>query len=471
MSEHVYYEWIFRHFVKKKNVLSVGYLKMAGLYPWDLLHGRKIEKWNIRNHALCLKDGIREDFVLSTVLVPIHSARLKTFIEEIAPGEVQYLPLKIYKDGREEIEGYYIGNVLRIVDCVDREQMHQDSESKARLPGRSGKLNEKDSIVLNPALVGDAKIFRLKDWEYVLIVRDDVVKEIKKAGFSASRFSRMKMTDSRVSEKEKEARAKLKIQERREDGESSPVSSDRIESGRESTGAIDSELQSMLTGLKERYMPGKELPVPFLEIMSRHISRYIGEPGMVLHEIDSDIVHIDIHCVLPRKGRNFYTLVTSGMSDKSMITPVEASEFRFAELVIYLPATWPLDKEHSRLEEYYWPVRLLKDLTKMPHMLETWLGPGHTIANGEPPEPYAANTRMCGSVLLEPVLEPVGFRRLKASPAKTINYLLVFPLYKEEMIFSMKYGMDILLERLERKRTSPILNISRESLFNVRKRI
>ena len=177
---------------------------------------------------------------------------------------------------------------------------------------------------------------------------------------------------------------------------------------------------------------------------------------MVLHEIDSDIVHIDIHCVLPRKGRNFYTLVTSGMSDKSMITPIEASEFRFAELVIYLPSTWPLDKEHSRLEEYYWPVRLLKDLTKMPHMLETWLGPGHTIANGEPPEPYAANTRMCGSVLLEPVLEPVGFRRLKASPAKTINYLLVFPLYKEEMIFTMKYGMDMLLERLERKRTSPI---------------
>ena len=106
MSEHVYYEWIFRHFVKKKNVLSVGHLKMAGLYPWDLLYGRKIEKWNIRNHALCLKDGIREDFILSTVLVPIHSTRLKTFIEEIAPGEVQYLPLKIYKDGREEIEGY-----------------------------------------------------------------------------------------------------------------------------------------------------------------------------------------------------------------------------------------------------------------------------------------------------------------------------------------------------------------------------
>jgi len=459
MSEHVYYEWVFRRYVKKNSVLLVGYLKMAGLYPWDLIYGRKIEKWSIRNHALCLKDGIREDFILSTVLIPIHSARLKTFIEEIAPGEVQYLPLKIYKDGRKEIEGYYIGNVLRIVDCVDKEQTHQDSESKARLPGRSGKPGAKDSIVLDPALVGDAKIFRLKDWEFVLIVRDDVVKEIKKAGFSASRFSRMKMTDSTVSEKRKET------------GDSTPVISDGIKFGREFKGAIDSEFQSLLTGLKERYMPGKELPVPFLEIMSRHIARYIGEPEMVLHEIDSDIVHIDIHCVLPGKGRNFTTLVTSGMSDKSMITPVEASEFRYAELVMYLPSTWPLDREHSRLEEYYWPVRLLKDLTKMPHMLETWLGPGHTIANGEPAEPYAANTRMCGSVLLEPVLEPTGFRSLKASPVKTINYLLVFPLYKEEMIFTMKYGMDMLLERLEKKRISPILNICRESLCNMRKGI
>ncbi len=462
MSEHRYYEWIFRRIGKKKTAMSVGYLKMEGLYPWDLLDGRKIEKWNVRNHAQCLNDGIREDFALSTVLVPIHSARLKAFIEEIAPGEVQYLPLKIYNKGTGEIEGYHIGNVLKIIDCLDRENtIHQETESKDSRSGRSGKLSEKKNIVLNPALIGDAKIFRLKDWEFMIIVRDDVVKAVKKSGFSASRFSLIKMTDSGSSEMKKGTRAEMKIQEDREDDISPFINSEAVKSEKQSNGAFESELQTMLTDLKERYMPGKELPVPFLEMMVHHISRYIGEPETVIHEIVSDIVHIDIHCVPPGEDRDHLTLVTSGMSDKSMITPSEASEFRFAELMMYLPSTWPLDKEHTRFEEYYWPVRWLKELTKMPHLLETWFGPGHTVANGDPPEPFAANTRMCGFVLLDPVFEPEGFWKLEVSPVKTINYYLVFPLYEEEMNFALSHGVDMLLERFSSKGISPILDIGR----------
>jgi len=505
MSEHRYYEWVFRRFTKKTDILSVWHFRMQGLDPWDLLAGTPIDIWSRRNFVLCRKNGRREDFILSNHPIPVHSTRLKTFIEEIAAGEMQYLPIRIcnYRGCMEEIEGYHIGNTLKIVDCIDRRQTPAVPEIGNVTRGMYRKPGEKVNVVLNPAMIGDEKIFRIKDWEFLLIVRDDVVKAIKKAGFSAGRFTKIKMTDLLASEEPEKPEAESGQQNgcrnpisclmcleehRRAESEPEKITGQEMRNRPEDETAeasyarqghgseeellesLGSEMKSMLSDLKNRYMPGNKLPVPNLDKMVNHIARYIGPPDAVIHEIVSDIVHIDIHCVAPGKGRNFITLVTSGMSDKSMIAPDEAREFRYAELLTYLPADWPMDRNSSRREEFYWPVRLLNDLAKLPHLLETWLGPGHTIANGEPPEPFSANTRLCGSLILDPIFEQKGFRKLTISPEKTINYLLVLPIYMEEMLMAINHGTDLLLERLEMKRISPILNISRESAVRPRRR-
>jgi len=490
MTEHRYYEWVFRRFTSKTEVLSVWHFKMRGLAPWDLLAGTPIDIWSERNYVLCRKNGIKEDFILSNHPIPVHSTRLKEFIEKIAPGEVQYLPIRIcnYRNHFEEIEGYYAGNTLKVLDCVDRRQTPALPEIGNRTRGMYRKPGEKVNVVLNPASIGDEKIFRICGWESMLIVREDVVKAIKKAGFTAGRFTKMKMTDPTKPERPDETGAGIRMQEGGSDACSCDICSGRMHasdlkpahahpdiaekrrgSGRELTQSLSSEMESMLSGLKQKYMPGAELPVPNLEKMVSHIARYIGIPDTVIHEIVSDIVHIDIHCVMPGKGRNFITLVTSGMSDKSMITPDEAREFRYAELFTYLPPDWPMDRKSQQREEFYWPVRLLSDLAKLPHLLETWFGPGHTIANGEPPLPFAANTRMCGSLLLDPVFEQKGFSKLTVSPEKTVNYLLVFPIYREEMLTAINFGTDMLVERFEMKRVSPILDVCRENVFKPRR--
>jgi hypothetical protein len=59
----------------------------------------------------------------------------------------------------------------------------------------------------------------------------------------------------------------------------------------------------------------------------------------LFHELLSDLVHVDIHIVEPTAARNYYTLVTSGMSDRPMAAPEECRECRYAELVISLPPT------------------------------------------------------------------------------------------------------------------------------------
>ena len=76
----------------------------------------------------------------------------------------------------------------------------------------------------------------------------------------------------------------------------------------------------------------------------------------------SDLVHIDIHMVEPTPEKNYYTLVTSGMSDRPMNAPAECGELRYAEIAISLPPDWPLTQEAFADENNYWPLRWLKIL-------------------------------------------------------------------------------------------------------------
>ena len=117
--------------------------------------------------------------------------------------------------------------------------------------------------------------------------------------------------------------------------------------------------------------------------ISAHIERHIGRIHMVFHEIVSDDLHIDIHHVKSSLLRRFEVLVTSGMSALPMAVPGDSNEPRFAEIVTVLPKGWPLTKEAFSDERNYWPIRLMKTFARLPHRDNTWLGLGHTLANGE----------------------------------------------------------------------------------------
>ena len=44
----------------------------------------------------------------------------------------------------------------------------------------------------------------------------------------------------------------------------------------------------------------------------------------------------------------------------------------------------------------YWPYRMLKELARLPHEFDTFLWKGHTVPNGDPPQPYGPNTPAVG---------------------------------------------------------------------------
>jgi hypothetical protein len=201
-----------------------------------------------------------------------------------------------------------------------------------------------------------------------------------------------------------------------------------------------------------------------IQKVTEHLEKHVGPPARVLHELVSDLVHVDVHLVEPTTERSYYTLVTSGMSERPMAAPEDSQDCRYAELVICLPPNWPMTEKEFEDERNYWPIRWLKTLARLPHQYDTWLYASHTVPHGDPPEPYAANTKLCCALLLRPVLFGDDFMSLKVNDEKTIDFLSLVPIYQEEMDFKLKKGLDPLLEKLENAEVTELLDINRKNV-------
>jgi hypothetical protein len=198
-----------------------------------------------------------------------------------------------------------------------------------------------------------------------------------------------------------------------------------------------------------------------LDSVVEHITRYLGYPGTVYHELISTTVHIDVHIVEASPERPWVSLVTSGMSDVPMNTPESSSEFRFAELMIRLPADWKLDNESLKQEENYWPIRTLKFLARFAHEYETWLSFGHTIPNGNPPAPLSPGHPFVGVVLSPPWIGGEEFATLRLASGTPVHFWSLIPLYPYEMDFKLTNGAIPLFEKFEASGFSDLFNPNR----------
>lgn len=161
-------------------------------------------------------------------------------------------------------------------------------------------------------------------------------------------------------------------------------------------------------------------------------------PGAATDESPIDVLH-----VAPVESRPYHTLVTVGMSSWEMPVPQPGEAPRRLELMMTLQERWRLDQTGI------WPVRLLQQLGRHPRERQAWLGWGHAIPNGDPPRPYARNTRFSGVILAPSLLVPVAFYELGGDNARTAFYGAI-PLYREELELHQRAGMEALLTQLLR---------------------
>jgi Suppressor of fused protein (SUFU) len=213
---------------------------------------------------------------------------------------------------------------------------------------------------------------------------------------------------------------------------------------------------------------GPELQ-PAFDAIEAHVERHIGPITGVFHELVSEYVRLDVLRIEATDERPWHTLVTAGMSAKPMTVPDGHEADRFAELVIALPPGWPLDDESWQDERHYWPVRLRKQLARLPHMFATHLGEGHTIPNGDPPEPYAPGTKLCCALIAPPLTAPSEFHVLD-TPDGPIHFLAVILIYRDEMKLKLDRGFEALFEPFEAAQVSEIVEPDRPSAVRRRKR-
>ncbi|MFC0155720.1 suppressor of fused domain protein [Xanthomonas dyei] len=205
-----------------------------------------------------------------------------------------------------------------------------------------------------------------------------------------------------------------------------------------------------------------------IEQISAHIEQHLGPIANVFHEILSDTVHLDVHIVPPNAHSSCLRLVTSGMSDLPMTLPDGVEAPHYMELMLSLPADWPMDRRDFDDERHYWPIRLLKNLARLPHKFDTWLGFGHTVPNGNPAEPYAPGVAFDGAIVLPPLSAPPEFAHLRIDAEKTIAFMTAVPLYPEEMALKLSQGSDALLDRFDASKIQDTIDLRRRNVAKKR---
>jgi hypothetical protein len=193
-----------------------------------------------------------------------------------------------------------------------------------------------------------------------------------------------------------------------------------------------------------------------------HVQAHIGKVAHVFQEVVSPVLFVDVLVVEPTPERNWHTLVTSGMSSRAMSVPAGAEDFRYAEVMLCLPADWKLDPESLNHEEHFWPLRWLRLLARNVHQYKTWFGYGHTIPNGDPAAPFAYNTKLCGTLLLPPQSVTQRFNILDTG-SKQIHFLAIVPVYKEELELRLNENVKTMIQRLSEAGIDELLNLKRKN--------
>lgn len=198
----------------------------------------------------------------------------------------------------------------------------------------------------------------------------------------------------------------------------------------------------------------------WLQQIRSHVERHIGRIDRVFPgdpaSGTADVLHVS-----PVDSRPYHTLITAGMSTVAMPVPPEVNAPHRLELMMTLPEGWTPDGDAAD-RRVHWPTHLLQSLSRQPREPERWLGWGHTIRNGEPPQPYAPQTELCGVIIAPSLLVPLAFYELNVDGERVAFYSAI-PLYREELELKEREGMAVLLERLLHKDINDVVYLKRRN--------
>jgi hypothetical protein len=213
-------------------------------------------------------------------------------------------------------------------------------------------------------------------------------------------------------------------------------------------------------GALEPWQLRAEKPPPGADPILAHVERHLGKPKpLSLQEVVPGDPPVTIYAI-PMKDR--LALVTTGMSSQPMTVPRGGEEYQYAELLLYLPKDWPLTEDDLEDPNASWPIDWLRRIARYPHEEHAWLGgPFAIIANEEPPQPLAPNTRL---TCLLALAEGGEFSPLALPDGRRLVFYTLFPLYTEERELEKAKGIKELLLRFQSRKVSQVVDVSRPNV-------
>ncbi|MCK8500730.1 imm11 family protein [Myxococcus fulvus] len=132
--------------------------------------------------------GRRLDFCTAGLgVAPVVHVRVATLFAELAPDDVQLLPVAI----KEHLDQYQLLVATKLLRCIDdkastevRYWMPEHGQ-----PERVGDYRSVSGMRIDASKVGDAKVFRTQGWAVALIVSEDLKLALERAQVTGVRFT------------------------------------------------------------------------------------------------------------------------------------------------------------------------------------------------------------------------------------------------------------------------------------------
>ncbi len=119
--------------------------------------------------------------------VPVVHARAAAIFAELAPNDVQLIPVEV--EGQDD--PYFLLNITRVVKCIDDETssevLYWTPEDER--PEKTGNYKSVIGMRIDPAKVGDAKVFRTWGWHVVSVVSEDIKAALERLGVTGTKFT------------------------------------------------------------------------------------------------------------------------------------------------------------------------------------------------------------------------------------------------------------------------------------------
>ena len=131
------------------------------------------------------QEGRPLDFTEAGLKVPVVHVRVASVFSELAPGDVQLLPVDI--DGQPD--QYLILVATKLIRCIDEKASKvQYWKAEDGLPDMVGKIYSVDNLRIDKTKVGDAQVFRPEGSSGVLIVSGAIKGALERLGATGAKF-------------------------------------------------------------------------------------------------------------------------------------------------------------------------------------------------------------------------------------------------------------------------------------------